>query len=197
MNKRLVLIRHGITEWNKKKRYCGSTDIGLSPKGRMQARRLRERLKGESIDGVYSSSKKRALESARIIFGDAKIYKLPALREMHFGIFEGMTFSEIMKRYPLIYKKWLRNPFKMQIAAAEEVRQVQERVIKAIQGILCLKRGTTFAVVCHGGVISLCLNHILKRHNFWKYLPDSASLTIVDFSGRKARLRLFNDTSHL
>ena len=197
MKTRLILIRHGLTEWNTRKKYCGSTDIGISRKGKKQARRLKSRLEKERIGSVYSSTKRRAIETAGIIFAHAKIYKMAALREMNFGIFEGLTFSQIMRRYPVVYRKWLANPFETVIPGAELLKDLRKRVTGAIKQIVSARGEQTIAVVCHGGVISVLMTHILKSDNFWKYLPDSASLTTIDFSNKKAKVQAFNDTTHL
>lgn len=197
MKTRLILIRHGLTEWNTRKKYCGSTDIGISRKGRKQAARLKARLEKEKIGSVYFSTKRRAIETAKIIFAHAKIYKIAALREMNFGIFEGLTFAQIMRRYPVVYRKWLANPFETVIPGAELLKDLRKRVAKAIKQIISAREGETIAVVCHGGVISAFMTYILKSDNFWKYIPDSASLTIIEFSRRKAKVKIFNDTAHL
>jgi len=111
MPTKLILIRHGQTDWNAKKIYCGHQDIGLNAFGRKQASRLRSSLENETIHKIYSSNKKRAIQSARIIFKKAKIRRLAELREMHFGVFEGKNYRQILKKYPDIYCQWLKDPF--------------------------------------------------------------------------------------
>jgi len=196
---RLILIRHGLTDWNAKKKYCGSSDIKIDRKGARQARRIGTRLRNQKIDKIYSSDRKRAMQTARIIFCPAaKIHKSAALREMNFGIFESLTYHRIMQLYPVIYKKWLRDPFETAIPKAEHLKNVEKRVVREIEHIVATNAGKTVAIVCHGGVISVFLNHITKSNNFWKFIPDSASLTFVEFNNKgKARLKIFNDTSHL
>lgn len=193
----LILIRHGLTLWNAQKKYCGSTDIGISLKGKKQARRIKIGLKAEKVDTIYSSDRKRALQTARIIFGKAAIHKKTALREMNFGVFEGLTYHRIMQLYPEVYKKWLRNPFQAHIPNGEHLKEARKRVSKAIKSIVLANPGRTAAVVCHGGVIGVLMTCILKSNNFWRYIPDSASLTFIDFYGRKAKIRAFNSTAHL
>ncbi|MBL7151659.1 MAG: histidine phosphatase family protein [Candidatus Omnitrophica bacterium] len=194
---RIILIRHGQTEWNLKKKYCGLTDIGLSNKGRLQSVLLRRRFKNESIDKAYSSDRKRAIETARIAFSGHKIEKVADLKEMHFGVFEGLTYSMIMKKYPQLYSHWLKDPFGVNIPQGEELPSVKRRVVKAMKKIVTSSGVKTIAVVCHGGVISVFLNHILKSRNFWKYISDSSGISIVEYANGRARLRSFNDTSHL
>jgi len=95
---RLILIRHGMTDWNKEKKYCGRRDIPLSDEGKNQALKLSRKLKSVNFDGVYSSDKKRAIQTARIIFKGLRITKIKGLKELDFGVFEGLTHEEIMKK---------------------------------------------------------------------------------------------------
>jgi broad specificity phosphatase PhoE len=193
----LLLIRHAQTQWNLKKRYSGFIDIGLNDRGREQAKSLRQRLKKEAIHKVYSSDRLRAMETARIIFKGMRIEKAPELREMHFGIFEGKTYQGLMKKHSLIYIKWLKDPFSINIPQAENLNNFKRRVIRAFRKIIRLNKGKTVAVVSHAGVISIFINSILKSKDFWKYIPNSGSLSIIEYKNGKVKIRLLNDTSHL
>lgn len=197
MPTRLILIRHGLTHWNLKKRYSGHSDVALNAQGKSQAKRLRERLKRERVEKIYTSDRKRSIQTAEIIFKRVEIEKMPDLREMHFGCFEGLTYKDIMKRHPVIYKKWLKAPFSVTIPEGEGLGNFKKRVLEAFKNIISLNKEKTVAVVCHGGPISIFLNHVLKSKNFWKHIPASASLSIVEFKNGKAKIKLLNDTSHL
>jgi len=194
---RVILIRHGQTSWNVKKRYCGLTDLGLNAEGRRQAAKLSQRLREELIHKIYSSDRKRALQSAEIIFKGARIEKEGDLREMSFGIFEGQSFEEILRKHPLLYKKWLKRPFKVTIPGGESPMDFKKRIMRVFKKITLHNKGKTVAMVCHGGTISVILNHILKSEDFWKQIPASASLNIIEYKDSKVKIKLFNDTSHL
>ncbi len=197
MTTKLILIRHGQTGWNLKKRYSGFIDIALNTQGRKQARKLGKRLKDEKIHRVYSSDRIRALQTARILFKRADIGIVPDLREMHFGAFEGMTYNEIMAKYPVVYKKWLCNPFAITIPKGESLADFQKRVVVAFKKIVFSNKNKTAAIVCHGGTISIFISHIAKTKKFWEQIPSSASLSIIEYKRNKANIRLLNDTSHL
>ena len=197
MATRLILVRHGETLWNAQKRYCGSTDIGLSAKGKKQARRLKEKLNGMSIHKIYTSCRKRAIQTAKIIFQGAKINNMPDLNEMHFGIFEGLTYREIMKRYPGIYSAWLKRPFCVVIPMSESLIRFRKRVIMALKKIIFVNKNKTVAVVCHGGPISVFVAVILKTNDFWKYIPHSASISIVEYRNGSLEIKALNDITHL
>lgn len=197
MPTKLFLIRHGSTDWNKQRRYCGFVDIGINNNGRAQARRLKKRLKDQGVDKVYCSDRKRAVQTAGIIFRGQEIKEVKALREMHFGIFEGLTYREILKKYPDIYKKWIDNPFDTIIPKGESLNIFRKRVIKAFRDIIAKYLNQEIAIVCHGGTISVFINHIIKSRDFWKYIPDSASLSVLEAKNGKFKVKFFNDTRHL
>jgi len=194
---RLILIRHGITGWNKRRRYCGYKDVNLSRQGRLQAIKLRNRFKGADFDKIYCSDRKRALQTRAILFGRSEFTKLNGLREINFGVFEGLKHEEIMEKFPVLYKNWLADPYKVRIPQAEQMLVFKKRVEHAIKKIVQTNSGKTIAVVCHGGVIGILVSSILKSKDFWKYVPSAASLTSVEYKDDKFRIKKFNDKHHL
>lgn len=194
---RLFLIRHGVTEWNREKRYCGHRDIGLSNEGKSQVKLLSNRLNAVRFDRVYCSNRKRTIQTARMLFKQARIIPDWGLREINFGVLEGLKHKEIMEKYEDTYKKWLKDSFKNSIPKAEPMNVFKKRVENALWSIIRFNSGKTIAVVCHGGVIGIFVNGILKNRNFWRCVPSPASVTIVEHEKGKARLKKFNDTTHL
>ena len=194
---RLILIRHGLTLWNKSGRYCGCKDVALSKEGKAQAKRLSKFLKDAKFDKIYSSDRKRALQTARIIFRQAKIVKAPLLREIDFGVLEGLRHKEILLKYPDFYRKWIKDPYQNCIPQAESMNAFKKRVNRGIARIVRLNPGKELAIVCHGGVISILISSILKKKNFWKYVPKGASLTVVEYKNGYSKIKKFNETKHL
>lgn len=194
---RLILIRHGLTDWNLEKRYNGFLDAPLNVEGRRQAHKLRRRLKNISIDKVYSSDRSRAVKSAQLVFPAQPIKKVPALREINFGIFEGLTYKEIMARYRRLYRRWLKDPLRTFIPEGENPKTFRKRVLQAFKKIIADNADKTIAVVSHGGVISIFINSILKTKDFWRQIPHLASVSIVECQNDKRQIKLFNDTAHL
>jgi len=197
MRTKLILIRHGATNWNLEKRYCGRSDINLNSQGRAQGRLLLKRLRQEKIHKVYSSDRRRSIQTAKIVFKEMRIEKTPELREMHFGCLEGLTHREAIERYPKIYKRWLEDPFCEVIPGAEDLTAFKKRVVKAFKKIVALNKGKTIAVISHGGTIGIFITDILKSKDFWKFIPLAASLSIVEYKNGKLKVCLFNDTAHL
>ncbi len=192
MTTRLIFIRHGITEWNKQRRYCGRKDVPLSRQGKIQVLKLRPGFKHAEIDGIYCSDRKRALATRALIFGKRDFTKVKQLREIDFGVLEGLRHEQILKKYPQAYKKWLRDPFRANIPRAETMADFKKRITGAVRRIVGLNPGKTIAIVCHGGVIGIFVSSILKSRRFWKYVPSPASVTLVRYGGNKYSLDKFN-----
>jgi alpha-ribazole phosphatase len=199
MPTRIILIRHGQTDWSNQKRYNGITDVSLNKEGKSQAKRLCERLKREKIHKVYSSDMKRTLQFAAIALKDMSIEKLFQLREMNFGVFEGLTYGEIMNKYPDIYKQWLRNPLKTVIRGTESLDSLAERVRNALAQVLSLNKNLTVAVFTHAGPIKVILCDALKLglEKIWQIEQDLAGLSIIEFDKGNCKVCLLNDTSYL
>ena len=193
----LVLIRHGSTAWNKEHRYCGCSNISISREGREQAETLHKRFKGISFDKIYCSVKRRATQTCRIIFNGAKFTGVPALREINFGVLEGMYYKDIMRKYKTAYENWINDPYRYRIPKSEPIRLFKKRVETAINKISRGNAGKTVAIVCHAGVIGIFVSSILKSRNFWRYVPSAASITIVEYKKDRPKIKLFNDTAHL
>ena len=188
MTTKLILIRHGITAWNKQGRYCGYKDVGLSNQGKLEVVKLRKSLNKISFDRIYCSDRKRALQTKAILFGKIDFVRIKGLREINFGVLEGLKHDEIMEKYPEVYKKWLEDPYKGRIPRAEPMQVFKKRVGAAIKKIVLSNCGKTIAVVCHGGVIAIFVSSILKSKDFWSYVPSPASITIVEYKSNLTNL---------
>jgi len=132
-----------------------------------------------------------------MLFKQARIIPVRGLREINFGVLEGLKNEEIMQRHADAYKKWLKDAFKNNIPKAEPINVFKKRVENALWSIIRCNPGKTIAVVCHGGVIGIFVNGILKTKNFWRCVPSPASVTVVECDKGKPRLKKFNDTAHL
>lgn len=197
---RLILIRHGQTDYNLAKRYCGLSDPPLNHKGIEQAKRLAVRLKGLGIDRVYSSALARAYDTAVLIFKNKTIKKSADLREMDFGIFDGLTRREIIKKRPSLYKSWIDNPLEVKIPGGEKPTQFRRRIRRYFSFILSRHPDETIAVVTHGGPIRVILCDALgyDMKMFLQIEQSVGALNIIEYSEKLAPVVIkMNDTSHL
>lgn len=150
---KLVLVRHGQTDWNLNRRIQGSTDIPLNATGRVDALTAAESLHGQDWDVIISSPLSRAWDTARIIAGklglDAPL-ALDTMVERAYGDAEGLTGEEVLERYPE----------RADIPGQETREQVTARVAPALIELAESYPGKAVIVVTHGGVIGSVLRHI-------------------------------------
>lgn len=197
---RLILIRHGETDYSLKGRYCGFSNPSLNKSGIWQSKKLADRLTDIKIQKVYSSDLKRAVETAKIIFKNNSIEQLSDFREMNFGILEGLNYNEIIKRYPRLYRDWIDNPLKVKIPKGESLKDLSIRVKKGLSSILFIHQGETLVLVSHGGPIRIVLCEALRfdLKMFWQIKQEVGALNIIDYPRASSPVMVrMNDTAHL
>jgi len=198
MPTRIILIRHGQTDWNTQMRYQGSKNMPLNATGMSQASLLGRRMKNEKVTKVYASTMKRANDFASIIFGQTDIEPVPELREISFGMFEGMSYDEIMHKHPDIYSKWVKDPLNLTVPGGEDPKSFKKRVLTAFDRIEASAGSDGYtAVVTHGGPISVIVNSVAGEKSFWDNIPHTGSISIIEDKGGERRIKSFDDTSHL
>lgn len=198
----LLLMRHGETDWNLEGRMQGRIDTPLNARGREQAKKLAERLAAEEcIDVLYTSPLARARLTAEIIGKRFGLEPLPDVRlvERSAGKLEGMTMPEIEQRYPDVYCAWREDKDRLLLPDAEDKAEFQLRVLSFLELIHDRHSHQQVGVVTHGGTLSI-LFATLMGLDIQKRFPfrfDNAALSKVDFSRRRPRIDLLNDSCHL
>ena len=199
---RLFLVRHGATELTAEDRFSGNVGVELSEEGRRQAGRLGERLRDEDVIAVYSSPMSRAMETARIIAEAcaSSIEVRDGLREISHGRWEGLTRVDVEERFAEEYSSWEEDPFTFAPEGGESGVAVLARVLPVIREIVTRHVGERVLVVSHKATIRLALSSLLgfDARGYRDRLDQApASLNVLDFRDPvRARLMLFNDTSH-
>lgn len=186
--KRLLLVRHGESEWNAVRRLQGQADIDLSEKGRQQAVALKATIAALNPDRVVSSDLKRARDTASLLgFEDAELTS--GLREINVGDWTAHNIADIMERERENYRGWRAGTFAPPGGEmwAEFTARTEQAVREAMEG------GERILAVCHGGVIRALLQALIGLGP-QKILPvGPASLSILKFdSQHDVRLELFN-----
>jgi broad specificity phosphatase PhoE len=195
---RLLLARHGETEYNREWRFQGHSDLELNRAGRRQAERLRHRLSREQLDVIYTSNLKRAAETAEIIARGRGLRVAPRenLAELDFGRFEGLTHDEIVKSYP----DWEPSNSSFADYGGESLEQLGQR-IKAFEKELRSDNpaDTDILIIAHSGPLRVLLCALLGMDvvNWRRFRLAPASLTIVEDVEREPVLTRLNDVSHL
>ncbi|MHB0874427.1 MAG: alpha-ribazole phosphatase [Anaerolineae bacterium] len=198
---RLLLVRHGVTEWNCSGRYQGHADTPLSEEGLRQAALVGAHLSGEPLAAVYTSDLSRARQTAKAV---ATPHGLTAmadarLREICFGRWEGLTHAEIEQRFPMELAGWLHDPVAACPPEGETVAAVSERLAAAVGAISALHAEGTIALVGHGGAFQLLLCHFLgvDLARRWQFKLHHCSISEVHLYDEAAILMSLNDCHHL
>jgi len=198
---RLLLVRHGLTEFNEDRRFMGHSDIELSVTGRKQAERLRDYLVDEKIDAAYSSDLKRTMEMAGIILAEREldIITCPELRECDYGSCEGLTFGEINSRYPRVAEMCIDFTLDLAFPEGECFTDFFERTSYFIERLREHGQSETVLVSSHSGPLKILLCRLLEisDDHWWQLRVSNASLSIVETSPRGAVLTRLNDVSFL
>lgn len=177
-NGRLLVCRHGETDWNREHRMQGCSDRKLNETGIAQAAETAAKLKGEKIDVLISSPLSRAVRTAEII-GDElglKISEFPdEFREREFGVFEGKTFEECA-----VLKAELAKG-NCSLQPPEPHKDFAERVLKGLEYIHRKYSGKNILLVCHAGVIKVlyCYFNNLRPWEYSRcgYEPANCSIS--------------------
>lgn len=161
---RVIIVRHGETEWNIKGIRQGHFDSRLTPKGVVQAKALAQRLARENFTALYSSDLGRAVDTAREIASVTghEIIADARLRERHLGIFQGLSADEITARYPEERRLMRTQGPGFVIPGGESMVQMVERNIACLNELAEKHRSEQIVVVTHGGVVSGFFRHTLE-----------------------------------
>ena len=200
--KKIYLIRHGQTEFNKKGIVQGSgVDAPLNDLGRQQADSFFNSYKEISFDKVYTSKLIRSIQSVQG-FLDLKLphEELAGLNEIHWGEKEGKPFSaEDHDYYLSVTRGWREGKVDVPIAGGESPIDVQNRQKVALNHILEQKDEETILICMHGRAmrIFLCLmlNYHLKYMDL--FLHHNLCLYQLDYTGLMFSVKKFNDQEHL
>ena len=155
---RILAIRHGETDWNVATRIQGQIDISLNAQGEWQAKQVAKALADEELHAVYASDLSRALVTAQQIAAlhQHEVKQVIALRERHYGFFEGQTWDEIQTAHPDDAALWRdRDPHWTPKNGGESLVMLHERVMHMVNEIASQHRGEQIALVTHGGVLDI------------------------------------------
>jgi len=196
----LILVRHGETDFNAQLRYQGQMDVPLSHLGQRQAQLVAGRLAGVEIDAIYASDLSRAMETARAIAGKCGLEVTPEsrLRELKFGVLEGLTFDEAQEQYPEMIAAWL-DDFNQPPQGAETVDLFHARCVSFLDELKQKHDEQVVLLVAHGGSLSEILRSVLglSREKRWYLELENASLSEVLIADTFISVKCLNDTCHL
>ncbi|MBB4687832.1 histidine phosphatase family protein [Amycolatopsis jiangsuensis] len=197
MGTRLLLTRHGQTEWHAENRYAGSSEVALTAEGRRQADALAAYARRVKPDALFCSPQlrarhtaepaARALDLSPEIVGD--------LRETHFGIAEGRTRDEVRRTDPGVVEHFLADPVAGAFPGSDDPVEAAARGARAIREIADRTTGTAL-VVAHNTLLRLTLCRLfgIPLSSYRTVFPrlDNAAVTEVEVTGDRTALVRFN-----
>ena len=165
----LYLIRHGKTIANEQHRYCGSTDLPLSPRGREELASIRYALSGVRF---LTSGMLRTEQTLELLFGDVPHEIRREFREIDFGEFEMHTYEEL-KDDPN-YLAWITGDNERNVPPrGESGEAMRRRVLRGLQALMAENRDTV--LITHGGVIAAIMESLFpgegKNRYQWQPAP--------------------------
>ena len=203
---RLILVRHGETNWNREGRFQGQIDIPLNSNGQAQAEAARGFLQNVSLQKAYSSSMSRPRETAEGILKShpgVSITLTDGLMEIGHGLWEGKLESEIQADWGDLLEEWKRTPERVQMPEGETIQDVWTRSVDSWNAIASdLDAAETALVVAHDAVNKTILCHLLglSPADIWSVKQGNGGVTVVDMPsepGQPAVVACLNLTSHL
>ena len=207
---RLLLVRHGETEWNRVSRFQGGIDVPLNDNGRQQAQMASEFLKDVQIDFAISSPMLRPKETAEIILKSHPTVNLElqeALKEINHGLWEGKLESEIKQEYADLLHQWQTAPETVQMPEGENLQQVWDRAVACWNAIiesveLSDSELKTGLIVAHDAINKVILCHVLglTPASIWCIKQGNGAVTVIDYPHGLEKapiLQAMNITTHL
>jgi broad specificity phosphatase PhoE len=201
---RLVLVRHGITDWNREGRFQGRLDPPLGEDGRREAALVAERLAADPElrpDRIISSTLDRAMTTARAIGEAVGVDVEPDERlvEIGQGRWEGRTHADLELREAARYAAWRNGSGRRRPPGGELTGSALRRVRSLVLELARTQRARSICLVSHGGTLRVAARVIfgLDAARSWALDVDNASVSAAARVGRKWRLERWNDTHHV
>jgi len=173
---KLYIVRHGETEWNVIKRFQGQLNTPLTEKGIKKLKETGKKLENVLFDEVYTSELGRTVASAEIILNENRGYrnkkrelkKLAELNEVYFGVWQGLTYEEVLLKYPEEGNNYFYDVknYKAENVEAENLKDALERFLKGINKILNIYKSGNILVVTHGTVFEMFMNYVANNSIF-------------------------------
>jgi alpha-ribazole phosphatase/probable phosphoglycerate mutase len=194
---RLYLARHGQVQGFERSPIYGRTDVEITDVGRTQMEALSERLRHVRIDAVYASDLQRAFLGAQIVgrHHNIPIVKVPGLREMDFGAWEGLTVAEVQERFPDELQEREKDLLGYRMpGGGESLEAFSRRVLSSLRDIYDERKGEDILLVAHGMVnrVILCEAMGLDLSMLFRLHQDYGCLNIIDTFSDTGLVRLVN-----
>ena len=199
---RIILVRHGETEWNRVERFRGHADVPLNEAGLAQAEGTGRRIAVEwNPVAIYTSPLSRAVNTAEAI---ARYFALPVqahpgLIDIDYGQWQGLTPGEAKERWPEVVDAWYNSPHTAHIPDGETLKELSARAREVVNDMVARHEGQTVVLVSHTVVNRIILLAILGLGNdcFWRLRQDTCAINVFEAERGLFTLVSLNETCHL
>ncbi len=182
---RIYLVRHGVTAGSAVSRYNGQTDVPLTAEGLDQYRTLAARLRDRPVSACYASSLSRCIRGAEILCAGRGIRPVARgeLRELSFGVWEGMTWAELEREFPAEWRARMDDIVNYRVPGGENLLDLAGRAIPAMREIVRRHEAEEVLVVAHGGVNRIILLDAMGAPftSMFRIEQDFGCLNIIDY----------------
>jgi alpha-ribazole phosphatase len=178
----IYLLRHGETDENINRFYYGKLDVSLNENGKLQVYKAKEFLSSITFDRIYSSDRKRAIETANMAAEGSHIIRDSRINEMDFGNFEGKDYKQIQKLFPKEYEMWNNDWKNFAPPGGESYADFYNRIKAFMEDLLKLS-DDNILIVTHGGVIRTIYCYVLNGNMdyFWKFSSKNADISVIKY----------------
>jgi phosphoserine phosphatase len=199
---RLIIVRHGESEWNRIGRYQGQADAPLSSLGTSQAEALAGRLQRESFHAIFTSPLQRAARTAEAIaryHPDVPCTHEPALMEIHHGDWQGLYSNDVHERYAAGLREWRQYPTRSQFPNGESFSNILKRVLDCKERLVEQYADQTVLVSTHDVVVKILVADALgmdmdRINRIW---VTNASISVIEYGDDLPYLVSLSEACHL
>jgi probable phosphoglycerate mutase len=199
---RLILVRHGETEWNRVERFRGRADVPLNSTGLAQAEASARRIRaGWQVTAVYCSPLSRAAVTASALAAPFQLTATPLqdLIDIDYGEWQGKSPEEVGSLWPDLLSAWYKKPHTVRIPGGESLDDVRARCGRVLRQIAAQHREGSVVVVAHTVINRVILLEVLSLGNdrFWRIRQDPCAINEIEGDGEELTLVSMNDTCYL
>ena len=199
---RIILVRHGQTEWNRVERFRGQADVPLNATGLAQAQATGRRVAATWRPvAVYASPLSRAVQTAQAIAQhfDLTVQPQADLIDIDYGKWQGLPPAEVNERWPDAFYAWQHAPHTAQIPGGETLAHLRARGMAVVRQLIDHHVGQTFVIVGHTVINRVLLLGMLGLGNerFWHLGQQTCAINVIRPRDKDFELVSLNDTCHL
>lgn len=199
---RLIIIRHGESEWNRIGRYQGQADAPLSELGTRQAEALANRLRNEPIHTIFTSPLQRARRTAEAVarhHANVPFTVEPALLEIDHGDWQGLMSNEVMERFGPGLLEWRQHPTRSQMPNGESFSNILKRVLDFKERLYAQYANRNVLVSTHDVVVKILVADALgmdmdRINRIW---VTNASVSVIEYGDGMPYLVSLSEACHL